>query len=383
MKKIFRLKKIFILGLLLTFSCTQDLIIKNYFPVEQGIEMFGKVPQRDFYEDAEITDSLQLLWEAQTNGSHSNTSLIVNKKFVFIGDLSGRIYGFDTYSGKSFGYYKYSGEIPVAPIINKLRIYFIVNVKKEKYSLFIMKDLTDGKTISEEKINGSISNEMLKLNDGIIVITDNGEVLKFNFGGEKIWQCDTKVTTHSSPASNGEIIVFGNDRGILFFVSATNGKILHRQKISDYIIGNITIDNKYIYFSDYSGTLYNFDMVNKKIVWKFNTKTKITSVPVFNNENIFVGNLSGKIYSIKKVDGKLNWSINTNGIINTTPLLLKNFLIQPDYNRKIYFINPFDGRILKTINYEARLKLTPVYFDGILFFGIDRRILAYKTFNKN
>jgi len=346
--------------------------------------MFGKVPHRNFYEDVSISDSLELIWKAETNGSQSNTSFIINNDFLFVSDLSGRIYGFNINSGNSYGFYKYSGSITVAPIINKLRIYFAVNLKTENYSLFVMKDISNGKTLNETKIKGSVNSEMLKLKDGIVVLSDRGELIKFNYAGMKIWSIETKVSTHSITASDENIIIFGNDRGEIFIVSSIDGKILLREKISENNINGITLDNDTAYFSDSSGRLFSFNVQTKKINWVFNSKSNIVTLPVFNSKNIFIGNLSGKIFSIFKSDGKLKWSIDTKGIINCTPLLLSNFLIQPDFNKKIYFINPENGEIKKTLEFDARVKLSPVYYNGFILFGVDRgQIFAYKTFTEN
>ncbi len=375
---------LFLVLIVLIQSCSHDLVIKNYFADESGIHMFGKTPQRNFYEDIIISDSLEFLWKSETYGSQSNTSVITYNDYVFVNDLSGRIYGFNIYSGKLCGYYKYSSSISIAPVINKLRIYFIVNLKSENYSLFVMKDITTGKTLNEVKINGSVNNEMIKLKDGIVILTNNGELIKFNFAGMKIWSIETYKSTNSTLASNENIIVFGNKNGELFIVSAKTGEILFSQKVSDCALESLSIDGEHIYFTNNKGGLYSFDLQSNKVIWTFDSKTRIVTVPVYNNENIFIGNLSGKIISINKIEGSVNWILNTGGLINATPLLLRNYLIQPDFNKKIYLIDLIRGKIIKTIEFESRVKLSPVYYKGILFFGIDRgQILAYKTLSEN
>lgn len=377
------LKKLLIIliGLFLIYRCTQHLALKN-MPLDQpGIFMYGKIPQRNFYEDVSISDSLELRWIAETNGSQSNTSVIINGSFIFVNDLSGRIYGFDIATGKLIGYEKYSGSISVAPVLYKLRIYFVVNLKNENYSIFVMRDLFSGNTLSEVRIEGSVNNELLKLDDCIFVLSDRGELIKFNFAGLKEWSIDTKVTSQSIPASDGNVILFGNQKGEIIIVSAIDGSILFRKKLCNGIESGFTIDKNIAYFADISGKIYSFDFVNKKILWSFDTNAKIVSTPVFNSENIFIGNLAGDLFSISKKNGRLNWKIETKGIINATPLLLKNILIQPDFNKKVYLINPQNGERIKTIKFDTRVKLTPIYFNNVIFIGIDRgQIYAYNTF---
>lgn len=377
------LKKIvsIIIALFSIYSCTQHLIVKNMTVDNSGIFMYGKVPQRIFYENISICDSLQLKWIAETNGSQSNTSVVINDDFIFVSDLSGRIYGFDLTTGKLIGYEKYSGSISIAPVLYKLRIYFVVNLKSENYSTFVMQDISNGNKIREEKIEGSVNNELLKLENGIVVLSDRGELIKFNFAGLKEWSVDTKISTRSIPASDGKIILFGNQKGEVIIVSASDGKILFRKKICNGIESGFTIDGNVAYFSDVSGKIYSFDYIEKKVLWFFDTGAKIVVTPVFDSEKIFVGNLSSNLYSIDKKDGHLIWKYESKGVINSTPLLLKNILVQPDFNKKVYLINPSNGMVIKTIKFDTRVKLSPVYFNDMIFLGADRgQIYAYKIF---
>jgi len=346
--------------------------------------MFGKIPERKFFENISIQDSLLLKWSAETNGGQSCTSIVIYNNILFVSDLSGRIYAFDRTTGKLFGYEKYSGSIPVAPVVNDLRIFFIVNDFNERTSTLNIFDFINGKVLYESKIFGGVNSEMLKLKDGIVVLTTAGELIKFNLVNTREWSVPTKVTAKSSPASDGELILFGNEKGELIAVSAKDGSIKYRTKISDGIEGSITIDEVNAYFGDNNGNIFSVKASDGKINWCINTNHKIISTPVYNENKIYIGNLAGEIFCLNKTDGKLIWKIQVNGVVNTTPLLFKNYLVQPDLNRKVHFINTQTGKIEKTIEYERRVKLSPVYYGGIIYMGADRGIInAYQTFSTN
>jgi len=363
-------------------SCSKPIFLKNMGSDEPGYFMFGKTPERNFYHEKAITENLELLWNAQTHGSHSNTSFVIYNDHLFIGDLSGRIYVFEKNSGKLIGYEKFNGSIDISPVLYKLRFYFVLNDREEFYSRFIVFDFINGKILSEDKIFSSVSNELIRLEDGIAVYSDNGEIIKYNYAGIREWTTQTKTTSLSSPCSDGVTIFCANTKGELLFVDTKNGDIKYQEKISDHFESGLTFDGENLFLGNNNGVLLSFHIQTKRINWLINTGARIISTPVFDNQKIIVGNLSGNIFAVDKKSGKKLWSLKTNGIINTTPLLTKTFLIQPDLNKKLHLINPHIGAIVKSIDYEGRVKLSPIIFDDILYLGSDRgQIFAYKIKN--
>ena len=241
-----------------------------------------------------------------------------------------------------------------------------------------------GKILDESKIEGGVHNEMLKLSDGIVVLSDNGELIKYNLIGRREWSTLTKVNSSSSPASNGTLILIANEHGEMIAISAADGEIKYRKKITSSIEGDISIDGLNAYFGDNLGTLFSVSVADGSINWKYDTKSKILSSPVNDAFKIIIGNLAGDVFSLNKSDGKLIWKTSTMGVINTTPLLLENYLIQPDLNKKVLFIDTQTGKIHKTYEFERRVKLSPVLYDGILYLGADKGIInAYKTVPKD
>jgi len=379
------LKKTFIkyispIILLAFLSCTQPIAFKNMIVGGSGHFMFGKNPGRNFSHNISIENDIKLKWSVETSGSQTNTSVIIYDNVLFVGDLSGKLYAFDRSSGKMFGYEKYPGSISVSPIVNDLRVFVLLNQFNEKYSVLKFFDYLNGKVLSESSFYGSVQNEMIKLNDGIVVLSDQGEMIKFNFVGSRVWSMDTKVATTSSPASNGDLILFGNEKGELIAVSSNTGEIKYRAKISNGIEGDFSIESDFAYFGDSYGKLFCVSVNDGKVVWSVDANNKILSTPVMNDNKVFVGNLAGEIFCFDKSSGKTLWKIETGGIINTTPVLFKNYLVQPDLNRKIYFIDINSGEIAKTYDFEKRVKLSPVYYDGILYLGADKGIInAYQV----
>ena len=360
-------------------NCTEPLILKNMSYDKPGIFMFGKTPQRTFYADTTIGNIVEK-WSAETSGSQTNSSIVIYNNAIFLYDLSGKIFGFDRITGKLIGYEKYGGSILTAPVINHLRIFFVVNESTEKYSTFNVYDFINGKILHSETFEGGVPNEMLKLNDGIVLLTDRGELIKFNFVGTKLWSTKTKTTALSSPAVSGDLIVFGNQSGGLYLVSDVDGTIKSKIEFPHAVTSGITTENSNVFFCDQVGIVYSFNVKNEKINWSFDTGAKILSTPVLDESKLYIGNLLGEIFALSKDDGQKIWQINTKEMINTTPLITKNILVQPDVNKKVLFIDVASGKIEKTITFDRRSTMNPVFYDGMLYLGCDRGILnAYKV----
>lgn len=376
-------KALLIIASVLVFhSCAVNLLV-DFRPVtEAGYAMFGGVPERNFYSDIEIRDSLELVRRFELKGSHSNTSVTAGNGLIFTGDLSGRIYAFDIETGKSYGYKKYDGEISIAPALIGRRIYFVVNKRNEPNSTLVTFDFFDGKEINKYDLNGSVKSELLILNNRIVAVDNEGAVYNFNTAGYVEWSFDTKQKQNSHPSSDGKIIAWGTNEGKLIIFSAEQKKILDSFSADTSVTSGTAIDNHIIYFGDAAGNLYAYNYPQKKLLWKINTGAKIVNFPVQNDSLVISGNLKGMIYAVRKKSGALKWSLKIDGLINATPLMTKNILLQPDLNKKMYLIDVANGAIRETINYEGRAKLSPVYYRDYIIAGSDRGIVYIYNYKR-
>lgn len=371
---------IMILPVFLIFMGCSTSIIKIKPVLDRNdFTMFGKTPSRNFNFEILIDDSLKKKWEAEINGSFPNSSVTVYGNFVFVNDLSGRIFCFDFKTGKEIGQLKSEGAVYTAPIIFWNQIIYVSANEDENTSDLIYYNYLRGKESHSIKIKGRVLTQLIKSDSAVIFNTENGQVYKYNLLGSQIWETDTKSFIHSSPAMENNIIFFGNDEGEIIAVSADKGKILYRQKIGKSFFSSPAINDGIVFIGNDNGFLYAFDSKTGNTKWKFDTGSRITMNPIFNDNTIFIGNLSGKIFAINKENGNEIWQIKTDGILNVTPIITKNYLIIPDMDKKIYFINPSNGKIDKIINLEGRAKLSPVIAKNILFIGYDNGILeAYE-----
>lgn len=361
-------------------GCTGVLLVQDAKINNTGFSMFGIIPERKFYYDAEIGDSLKLKWKNDTHGSQINTSPVTFDTYIIVPDLAGRIYFFDSNTGKKVSMLKEGGAIFNAPVLYRFRIFYTLNEYNENYSYFCTYNFTEGKKTAEVKINGQCRNELLKLEDGIILLADDGTIYRFDLVGKLEWQYTTNSAAVGTPASNGKILLFGNQKGELISFDLDAQKIIYRNKISSGFESGIAISENEAFIGDIEGNLFSVRIDDGTVKWKFNSGYKIKSIPVVSSNAVFIGNLNGDIFRIGRNKGNRIWKFASGGLINTAPVLFKDNLIQPDLNKKLYIIDALTGNVNETLKFDYRLMMTPIFYDNTLIIGAETgEIYAYES----
>ena len=361
------------------YGCSASLIRIKTNPDQKTYPMFGKIPGRDFYTPENIGDTLIKKWENDVNGGFANSSVTIYGGYIFVGDLSGRIFCFNDTTGKVMGKLKYKGAVFSAPIIYKTNVIFAVVSENSGESDLISYNFVAGNENYDKEIKGKILTEIIKKDSSIVFSTEDGKVFRYSVKGEKIWEAKTGSFTHSSPAMGDNIIVFGNDKGELLAVSYNDGKILYRPKIGGPFFCGATIQNGVVYTGNDNGKLYAIDIKSGNIKWEFDTHARIKMTPAIKDDIVLIGNLNGDLFAVNKSGGEQIWVTETGGLFDATPLITENSVIQPDLNEKFYLIDLHTGKILNSYALDGRVKLTPVIADSTLFIGYENGyICAYE-----
>lgn len=371
-----RLSKYFIV-LLFINGCASSLIKIDTLKDENPLLQYGGTSNRNFIYKQTITGTIAERWEAEINGGFSNSSVTIYDSAVFVNDLSGRIYCFSLANGKTLGQLKYKGSIFTAPVIQKSLIIFAVVSDKENISTIYFYDYKNGKELSVE-IEGRVTNQLLNVDDGIILLAETGHLYKYDYKGNLVWQYETKSFCNSSPASNNKVIVCGNDDGEIITVDINNGKLIYRKKIADSFFSGAVIFEDEAFAGNDRGNLYSIDLNSGNVNWSFQTGAKIKMEAVVAEDGIFIGNLRGELYKLSR-DGKQIWNMDTKGLLNVTPILTIEYLLLPDANKKVYFISRDTGEIVNSITLDGRVKLSPVINKNLLFIGYENgNLKAYE-----
>jgi outer membrane protein assembly factor BamB len=374
------IKKILPVLILLIFSgCAVTKIKLSVKADNNAYTSFGNDPGRNFYSAVQISDSVRLLWSESVNGNFSHSSAAVYDEYLFVSDLSGRVYAFNALTGKKAGMLKSSGAVYTTPILGRFTVCFTTALINDNKSVLTIYDFDAGQVKSEKTFEGKSITNLVFDDQKIFIVTENGIAYCFDLNGSLLWERSTGINTHSTPAIIGNKICFGNDKGEIILLDKNSGAQLYSKKYGSVFWSGITVKDNFIFTADETGKLFMIDSQDGSVKWIYKTNSRVNMNPVCDNENVYVGNLKGDFYSIRIFDGTLNWKTETRGSLSATPLVTDNIIIQPDLNKKILFIDRNNGIIRKELFLEGRAKLSPIIFDDKLFIGYDNGVLeAYE-----
>lgn len=367
------LKKIFsILTLtsLILSGCIGSSIKLDFLKDNDPYPVFGKTNQRTFYFPLSVTDSIKMKYDFSVSGSFANSSVVFQNQYLFVNDLSGRVYCYNTSTGKKIGHISYKGSIFTTPLIYRSWVIFANVHFNEDLTSIIIYDFSRAELYKEIVLKGKVKTEMLLMPNGLICSTEKGIVYRYDFLGNKLWQADTKSTVRCSPAIMDNNIVIGNDNGEILLINTDTGEINFRKKFESIFDSGIMISRNDIFVGDHSGNLFCLKS-DGSTKWEFQSRSRITMTPAADDSSIYFGNLKGELFKLNIPDGNLIWTSIVDGNLNITPAVTDNFLIVPDQNKQIHFVNKFTGAITKDIQFDGRSKLSPAIRDSILYIGYD------------
>jgi len=376
------LKKFFyILSIIFISACSASLIKVNVKLPQILHPVFGNTSNRNFYYPVILSDSLKFLWRANTYGGFSNSSVVIYDSLLFICELAGRVYSFNSNSGKQLGVIKTKGAVFSTPLITNFRVYYPLVKKEKKHTELIVYDFYSGKEIYIIDIEDRITNQIMYDNDAIYLVSEDGTVYKFSLEMKLLWKTETNFNVRCVPALFDDFIFIGNEVGEIIKIDKAYGRIIDRKKISSRFLSGITAEKDKLFIGDDEGNLFSINSDNLNINFKVNVNNRILMNPAVDEQNIFIGNLKGELFSINKTNGKIYWSKNYKGSFNSTPIVSSNKLIIPDAFKAYWILNKDDGRVIKKLELDNRAKLSPVLVDNKLFIGYDDGVLeAYEFY---
>lgn len=375
-------KYIIIIFLLFISGCSKSLIQITAQKDSNPISMYGENPQRNFFTNVQLGDSLRLLWENSAHGSFNNSSFMFYDSTVFVHDLGGRIYSFNIYNGKQTGVLKNKGSIVSSPLLFNYVMVVPLIVSSENLTELIFYDFYKGKELNNIEIEGRVTNQLLKINDNIVAITEDGSVIRFDNSGKEIWSTKLNSFIHSNPAFSNNKIYFGTDDGLFYSINYSDGKIDYKKKISGSFKGGVTIKDNLAFTANDGGDLFSINISNGEVIWKVSLDGIILMNPALDDKDVFIGTTNGELYSINQKDGKINWISDSAEVYNSTPLVTANKIVIADLFRSYKIIDKFSGKLFSEIEVEGRAKLTPAIKNNILFIGFDNgTVRAYEIIN--
>ena len=283
------------------------------------------------------------------------------------------------------------------PLSKTERVWTKVQFKMQEYNLskkFPRPNFSINKQYPEASAKwtyssaGNVISTPAVFNNLVVFGNQNGllEALSLKTGKRK-WHFQTGGPIFSSPAFSAGKIVFGSADGLVYCLN-DKGKIQWKLKTSASILGSPFIQNKIVYIGGSDSCFQAIELVSGKPIWRFcDLNGPVTSKPVVYNEMIIFGAWDRNLYALNKSNGKLLWKWNNgSSVINYSPAACIPvvhddvvYIVAPD--RYLSAIDIKTGQTLWRTNQSTVRESIGMSEDGKMIYGktMQDTIVAFYT----
>ena len=198
------------------------------------------------------------------------------------------------------------------------------------------------------------------------------------------WNYASDANVISTPAVDGNRVIFGNQNGLVVSLSLKDGKKQWGFNTNGPIFSSPAVDGKKVVFGSADGTIYCLNTTNGKLIWKYKTNASVLGAPLIQNNTVYIGGSDHFFRAIDLKTGKEKWNFNgPNGPVVSTPVINGDKLIFGAWDRNLYALNKNNGEPLwkwsngsTVINYSPASCIPVVINNTVFVVAPDRYISA-------
>jgi outer membrane protein assembly factor BamB len=254
----------------------------------------------------------------------------------------------------------------VNPVTDKFKLWTKVKVEQHKY------DLTKKFERPDYKINDQFAGTKAK------------------------WTYSSDANVISTPAVIKDLVVFGNQTGIVTALSFKSGKEIWKFKTGGAIYSSPAVWENKVVFGSADGYFYCLNDKGKE-VWKLKTGAAVLGCPTIKTERLILGHsgkgvdeitvyIGGSDHHFRAIDlktGKERWSFNgIDGAVVSTPVINKEDVIFGAWDTYLYSLNKTTGKLNwkwsngSSIRNYSPAACIPVIKDDVVYIAAPDRYLT-------
>lgn len=173
----------------------------------------------------------------------------------------------------------------------------------------------------------------------------------WEFGNGKLNRGEISIDDKSIyfGSSDNQLYCLNKDNGVLRWKFSTNGEIVSKP---------LLIDDS-VYFGSFDGFVYCLSKSTGELKWKYETADKIVASPIGSKDQILIGSYDSTLYSFDLKRGLLNWSFKSEDRINGAAVMIASKVFFGGCDEKLYELNLSDGKELTKINLGSYIATSP------------------------
>lgn len=160
------------------------------------------------------------------------------------------------------------------------------------------------------------------------------------------WTFDTEYTVAATPAVWKDYVVVGNRAGMVYGLSANDGKKQWIFQAKESIFSSPEIADGKVVFGSSDENIYCLNVEDGKLIWQFSTQAPVVAAPRIENGIVYIGGSDGKFRAIMLNSGELLWDYDgVAGFVETKPLIHQDKVIFGAWDTYLYALNKKDGSL--------------------------------------
>jgi len=338
---------------------------------------YGGAPSRTNVSSSIVMPPLKPMWEYDALGGISGSPL-VRDSVAIVGTLRGELHAIKLATGDRMGYAVMESAVSGTPVWDEGCVYVACALGTETVLCMFLREGTRKWTGKY----GPIETSPLVVGEFLYVVTLDGvlECVKKEDGSE-FWKYefaekDARKPVRSSPATDGEVIVFGSDGGGIYAVERLSGKLRWKYQATASIFATPVLSNGLCVVGAIDGVLYALDTRSGELRWKYETGTRIFAPAAATQQQVFIGTADGRVTALSLENGKKLWSFSCRSVVSCAPLVAGDILYVGSQDRNLYALRVTTGE--KIWQYEApgRIKVSPVIWGDMMLLTYEDRYIA-------
>lgn len=197
------------------------------------------------------------------------------------------------------------------------------------------------------------------------------------------WTYSSAANVISTPAAAGNLVVFGNQDGLVEALDVTTGKRVWKFPTAGPIFSSPDVSKDKIVVGSADGYIYCLN-TKGKLLWKAKRKASVLGSPLISGDTVYIGGSDHSFSAHRLGSGTPIWSFaGINGPIVSKPVLYKDLVIFGAWDRNLYALNRTTGQLVWTwnngssvINYSPAACIPVVHNDVVYVVAPDRYLSA-------
>jgi outer membrane protein assembly factor BamB len=204
------------------------------------------------------------------------------------------------------------------------------------------------------------------------------------------WTYSSAANVISTPVVTNNIVVFGNQNGLIEALDLKNGKRKWTFTTSGPIFSSPAAANNKIVLGSADGFVYCLN-TKGKLQWKLKTGASVLGSPLIEGNTVYIGSSDHYYRAIDLSSGKEIWNFNQlAGPVVSQPVIYKNTLLFGAWDKHLYALDKKTGELIwkwnngsSVINYSPASCIPVVKDDVVYVVAPDRYLSAIDVASGN